>query len=189
MKTRSIVLAALLLVSASGAFANADPSTAALAVVSARGSEVVKVIYKGSNGKVKLNIYDAASKLVFTESRNVQQGFILPLNFASLSAGTYTVELVDASGAKSETINYQPAKEATAVHVVKLNQDGKYLLSVASATESVTIRIYDANSNVIHTSAKQAEGGFAQIFNIQNLEGGCTFEVTNAAGVATLVHI
>jgi flagellar hook assembly protein FlgD len=189
MKTRSIVLAALLVVSASGAFANADPSNAALAVVSARGSEVVKVIYKGSNGKVKLNIYDASSKLVFTESRNVQQGFILPLNFAGLSAGTYTVELVDAAGVKSQKVNYQPAKEATAVHVVKLAQEGKFLLSVASATESVTIRIFDANNNVIHTSAKQAEGGFAQIFNIQNSEGGCTFEVTNAAGVSTLVRI
>jgi len=189
MKTKSIVLAALLLVSVSGAFANVDPSTAALAVVSARGSEVVKVIYKGGNGKVKLNIYDATSKLVFAESRTVQQGFILPLNFAGLSAGTYTVELVDASGTKSEKVNYQPAKAATAVHVSKLNQEGKYLLSVASATENVTIRIFDANNNVIHTSAKQADGAFAQIFNIQNVDGACTFEVTNAAGVSTLVRI
>lgn len=189
MKTRSIVLAALLLVSASGAFANADPSTASLAVVSSKGSEIVKVIYKGINGKVKLNIYDASSKLVFTESRNVQQGFILPLNFAGLSAGTYTVELVDASGVKSEKINYQPAKTAANVHVAKLNQDGKYLLSVENANAVVTIRIFDANNNLIHTSDKQSTGSFAQVFNIQNVDGGYTFEVSNAAGTSTIVRI
>lgn len=189
MKTRSIVLAALLLVSASGAFANADPSVAGLAVVSTKGSEVVKVIYKGGNGKVRLNIYDASSKLVFSESRNVQQGFILPLNFAGLAAGTYTVELVDATGVKSEKVNYQPANAAAIVHVAKLAQENKFLLSVANATETVTIRIFDANNNLIHTSAKQAEGGFAQIFNIQNIEGGCTFEVINATGASTFVRI
>lgn len=188
MKTRSIVLAALLLVSASGAFANADPSNTALAVVASKGSEVVKVIYKGSNGRVKLNIYNAASQLVFSETRNVQQGFILPLNFAGLSAGTYTVELVDATGVKSEKVNYQPAKAAAAVHVAKLAQEGKFLLSVGNS-DNVTIRIFDENNNVIHTSAKQADGGFAQIFNIQNAGGGYTFEVTNASGVSSIVRI
>ena len=189
MKTRSIVLAALLLVSASGAFANADPSNASLAVVSTKGSEVVKVIYKGSNGKVKLNIYDASSKLVFTESRNVQQGFILPLNFAGLSAGSYTVELVDASGVKSEKVNYQPAKATANAHIAKLNQVGKYLLSVENANEIVTIRIFDANNNLIHTSDKQSAGRFAQIFDIQNIEGGCTFEISNEGGASTIVRI
>jgi hypothetical protein len=189
MKTRSIVLAALLLVSASGAFATADPSNAALAVVASKGSEVVKVIYKGGNGKVKLNIYDASSTLVFSESRNVQQGFILPLNFAGLTAGTYTVELVDATGVKSEKVNYQPAKAAANVHVSKLAQEGKYLLSVANANETVTIRVFDANGNLLHTSDKQSSGSFAQIFNIQNVDGGCSFEVVNAAGASTIVHI
>ena len=189
MKTRSIVLAALLLVSASGAFATADPSNAALAVVSSKGSEVVKVIYKGSNGKVKLNIYDASSTLVFSESRNVQQGFILPLNFAGLSAGTYTVELVDATGVKTEKLNYQPAKAAANIHVAKLAQDGKYLLSVANANDTVTIRVYDKNGNLLHTSNKQSDGSFAQIFTMQNVEGGFSFEVVNAAGASSIFHI
>ena len=189
MKTRSIVLAALLLVSASGAFATADPSNAALAVVSSKGSEVVKVIYKGSNGKVKLNIYDASSTLVFSESRMVQQGFILPLNFAGLSAGTYTVELIDATGVKSEKVNYQPAKAVANVHVAKLAQEGKYLLSVANANDIVTIHVFDQNNNLIHTSEKESSGSFAQISNMQNLEGSFTFEVVNAAGASTIVRI
>lgn len=119
----------------------------------------------------------------------MQQGFILPLNFAGLSAGTYTVELVDASGVKSEKINYQPAKTAANVHVAKLNQDGKYLLSVENANAVVTIRIFDANNNLIHTSDKQSTGSFAQVFNIQNVDGGYTFEVSNAAGTSTIVRI
>lgn len=189
MKTRSIVLAGLL-VSASAAFANADPSNTALAVIAPKGSEVVKVIYKGTSGKVKLNIYNGASQLVFTESRNVNEGFILPLNFGSLSAGIYTVELVDATGVKSEKVNYQPATRAQAdVHVAKLAQDGKYLLSVANTSDNVTVRIFDANNNLIHTGSKQGNNGFAQIYNLQNVEAGCTFEVINAAGTSTFVRL
>jgi hypothetical protein len=191
MKTRSIVLAAFLLVSTTaGVIANADPSNAALAVVSVKGSEVVKVIYKGASGKVKLNIYNANTQLVFSESRNTQHGFILPLNFASLSAGIYTIELIDASGVKTEKINYQPGKAQSNVHVAKLDQSGKFLLSVAQNTGAqVTINIFDANNNLIHASTKKVSGDFAQIFNIQNVEGALTFEVTNAAGASTVVRL
>lgn len=189
MKTRSIVLAALLLVSASGAFASADPSNAGLAVVALKGSEVVKVIYKGNTGKVKLNIYNSSSTLVFSESRNVEQGFILPLNFAGLEAGTYTVELVDANGVKSEKVSYQPAKAAPAnVHVSKLAQDGKYLLSVVNPNSTVTINIFDANNNLLHTSTKESAVSFAQIFNMQSIDGGFTFEVVTA-GASTVVRM
>ncbi len=185
MKTRSFFLAALLIAGATSAFAVAEP-TASLAVVSAKGSEVVKVIYKGTTGKVKLNVYNNAGQVVFTETRQVQQGFIRPLNFTGLQAGEYTVELIDALGVQSEKITYQPVAsvKTMAVHVAKLPQTGKFLLSVATGKDNnngnVTIRIYDVNYNLIHTSKRQATGDFAQVFNIQNVEGAYTFEVATA---------
>ena len=66
MKTRLFYLAALLIVGSTGAFAKEEPTTASVAVVSAKGSEVVKVIYKGAtSGKVKVNIYNASSEIEF----------------------------------------------------------------------------------------------------------------------------
>ncbi len=185
MKTRSFFMAALLIAGATGAFAAAEP-TASLAVISAKGSEVVKVIYKGTTGKVKLNVYNNAGQIVFTETRQVQEGFIRPLNFTGLQAGEYTVELIDALGVQSEKISYQPVVtvKTMAVHVAKLPETGKFLLSVAAVQDTpnrnVIIRIYDINNNLIHTSKREAVGDFAQVFNIQNVEGGYTFEV--AAG-------
>lgn len=185
MKTRSFFMAALLIAGATGAFAAAEP-TASLAVISAKGSEVVKVIYKGTTGKVKLNVYNNAGQIVFTETRQVQEGFIRPLNFTGLQAGEYTIELIDALGVQSEKISYQPVVtvKTMAVHVAKLPETGKFLLSVAAAqntpNRNITIRIYDINNNLIHTSKREAVGDFAQVFNIQNVEGGYTFEV--AAG-------
>lgn len=193
MKTRFFYLAALLVIGSTvGAVAKEEPTTASVAVVAVKGSDVVRVIYKGiTAGKVKVNIYNASSKVVFSESRNTTNGFILPLNFSGLQSGEYTVEVVDAIGSKSEKINYQPLKSETAVHVARLAESGKFLLSVAdNGSEVVTVKIFDEFNNLIHTSSKQFEDGFAQIFSIKSKTvGSYTFEVINSEGNTTTVRI
>jgi uncharacterized protein (DUF2141 family) len=192
MKTKSIFFAAILVAGvAVGAIAKEVPSEAGMAVVSVKGSEVVKVIYKGiAAGKVKVNVYNAASKLVFSESTNSVEGFILPLNFTGLDAGQYTVEIVDAVGVKSEKIEYQPTVATTNVHISKLNQDGKFLLSVAKNTdENISVRIYDQNNNLVHSSSKKVAGDFAQVFSFATFSGSYTVEVTNEQGQTTTVSL
>ena len=55
MKTKSLFIAAALVVGlASVVVANNEPTAAGVAVVSVKGSELVKVIYKGNAGKVKV---------------------------------------------------------------------------------------------------------------------------------------
>jgi len=173
------------------AVAKEVPSEAAMAVVSVKGSEVVKVIYKGvTAGKVKVNVYNAASKVVFSESRSTVEGFILPLNFTGLDAGQYTVEIIDAVGVKSEKIQYQPTVATTNVHVSKLNAEGKFLLSVAKNTdENISVKIYDENNNLVHSSAKKVAGDFAQVFTFSNFSGAYTVEVTNERGQTTVVNL
>ncbi len=102
MKARSLFLAALVtVVSLATAVGKDVPRNTGLAVVPVKGSEVFKVIYKGeTTGRVKLNIYNASSRIIFSESINVGDGFICPLNFAGLEPGEYTLELVDVTGAK-----------------------------------------------------------------------------------------
>ncbi len=181
MKTKSIYFAALFVIGAAvAAVGKEEPSSTKMAVVSVKGSEVVKVIYKAETaGKVKLSVYDAASKVVFTETRNSNEGFILPLNFSGLQSGQYTVELVDAAGTKSETINYQPSKAIKNVHVAKVSTEGRFVLSVVNSNSAVSVKIYDANNNLVHDSSKEVSGDYAQLFTIKNFTGA-TFEISNA---------
>jgi hypothetical protein len=187
MKTKSIYFAALFVIGAVvAAVGKEEPGNNKLAVVSVQGSQVVKVIYKAETaGKVKLSVYDAASKVVFTETRNSNEGFILPLNFAGLKSGQYTIELVDAAGTKSEKINYQPVAVKN-VHVARTAANGQFVLSMINVNSTVDVKIYDANNNLVHNSSKAVSGDFAQLFSIKNYSGA-TFEITNA-GETTTFH-
>lgn len=191
MKTKSLFIAVVAMVVAVSAFGNEEPSNSkGLAVVPVKGSEIIKVIYKGeAPGKVKLNIYNEASELVFSESINGMDGFIRPLNFNGLKAGQYTFELIDATGKKVEKVDYKPASSGKYVHVSKLADSGKFLLAVSGrGSESVDIKIFDANNNVVHTEVKSIDGSYAQVYNLKNVPGAVTFQVTNSAGVTKTVR-
>lgn len=185
MKTKSIYFAALFVIGAVvAAVGKEEPSNNRLAVVAVKGSQVVKVIYKAETaGKVKVSVYDAASKVVFTDTRNSNEGFILPLNFSGLKSGQYTVELVDAAGTKSEKINYQPVAVKN-VHVAKTAAEGKFVLSVINTNSTVGVKIYDANNNLVHESSKEVSGDHAQLYSIKNF-AGATFEITSAGATST----
>ena len=191
MKTKSLYVAALMtLAAAFTAVGKDEPAALGLAVVPVKGSEVFRVIYKGENpGKVKLSVYNAASEVVFTESMANVGGFIRPLNFSGLAFGEYTIELTDASGKKTEKVSYKPAKTAvTNVHVAKLKDGNKFLLSVANGTkESITVKIFDEANNLVHVSTKEVTGDFAQLFSVKEVEG-VTFEISNNAGALKTVR-
>jgi hypothetical protein len=187
MKTKSLYFAALFVIGATVAAVGKDEPGTGLVVVSAKGSEVVKVIYKSENtGKVRLSVYDASSNVVFSETRISNEGFIRPLNFGGLQFGEYTVELTDASGTKSEKVNYQPSAKTKNVHVCQINKDGKFLLSVANNDSKVTGKIYDAYSNLVHESSQVVSGDLATIYSVKNFTGACTFEVTNNDGMTSV---
>ena len=121
MTTKSLFIASLLIISASlSAFDKKNPVPAnSLEIVSVKGTEVFKVIYQSErSGKVKLNIYNIESELVFSESFKNTESFVLPVNLAALNAGEYTVELVDRTGTKVEKIQLKRTinNEATLAH-------------------------------------------------------------------------
>jgi hypothetical protein len=186
MNTKSFYIAALIVMAgAVTAVGKDEPSNAGLAVVPVKGSEVFRVIYKGeSASRVKLNVYNSSSQVIFSETVNSSGGFIRPLNFSGLQFGEYTIELTDASGKKSEKVNYQPAKSGSQVHVSKLAAaDGKFLLSVAQHDgEPITVRIFDGASNLIFTDTRTDASDFAKLYNVKNVDGSVTFEVSNNTG-------
>jgi len=185
MNTKSLYIAALIVMAgAVTAVGKDEPRNAGLAVVSVKGSEIFKVIYKGeSSARVKLNVYNSSSQVIFSETVNSNGGFIRPLNFSGLSFGEYTIELTDASGKKSEKVNYQPVKTGSNVHITKLAEGGKYLLSVAhNEGETVTVKIFDEASNLIFTDTRSDAGDFAKLYSLKNVVGSVTFEVSNSSG-------
>jgi hypothetical protein len=185
MNTKSFYIAALIVMAgAVTAVGKDEPRNAGLAVVPVKGSEVFKVIYKGeSAAKVKLNVYNSFSQIVFSETVNSNGGFIRPLNFSGLTFGEYTIELTDASGKKSEKVNYQPAKFESQVHISKLAETDKYLLSVTqNSGEIVTVKIFDEASNLIFTDTRSDAGDFAKLYSLKNVVGSVTFQVSNSSG-------
>lgn len=190
MKTKSIYLVALLL-SAVTVFGKDEPKKAGVAVLPVKGAEVFKVIYQNETlTKVKVNLYNSKSEIVYSESFYNTQGFILPLNFSNLSYGVYKVELIDANGKSQEEIVYQPTKRFDNVRVAKIeNTEGKFLISVMSAKkEQLTVKIFDNFNNLLHNEVKNIDGNFAQVYKIENLKGACTFEISDAAGHSKTVQ-
>ena len=186
MKTKSLLIAALIVVSATvSAFAKEEPTKAGLAIVPVKGSQTFKVIYKSENtGYTKVKIYNSESKMIFTESVSNAGGFILPLNFAGLEAGEYTIELIDATGTKTEKVNFQPAaKSKLNVHVAKMSEEGKFLLAVANTkNEVITVKIYDNFNNLVYNESKELNGDFAQVFSLKNASASYTFEISDNTG-------
>lgn len=184
MKTTSLFIAALVVVSA--AFGKEEPSSnKGLAVVPVKGSEVFKVIYKGETaGRVKLNIYNVNGSVVFTESFSGTDGFIRPLNFKGLESGEYIIELVDASGKKTEKVSYSKSASTKSIHVSKVTESDKYLLAVAGAgSEEIRVNIYDGSNNLVHSETKMVNGDYAQLYSLKNVTGTVTFEVTDKDGI------
>ena len=191
MKTKSIILAAFLMMTAIATFGSDEPKKAGVAVVPMKGTEVFKVIYKSeTSGKVKVNVYDAKNERVYTEGFNDTNGFILPLNFGKIGYGEYTFEIVDASGKRTEKVVFEAAKSVGNIRIAKLDaEQGKFLVAVSSLkNEKITVRIFDNYNNLLHNEVRSISGDFAQVYTVKNLTGACTFEVSNNSGFVKTVQ-
>ena len=183
MRTK-IYLVAFLLMGAVATFGKDDP-TSGMAVLSAKGKDVFRVVYKTeTTNNVKVMLYNANGEIMHSASINNTKGFILPLNLANLNYGEYRLELTDANGKHIERIAYQNAKAVNNIRVARLTtaQD-KFMVSVMSAkSEKVTVKIFDSYNNLLHNEVKSVSGDFAQVYTVKNLTGACTFEVSDEAG-------
>ena len=191
MKTKSIYLVALFIMSAVATFATNEPRPSGLAVLPVKGAEIFRVLYSNdTENKVKVNLYNDKSEVIYTVSINNTTGFILPLNFANLSYGEYRLELIDADGKEVQAISYKPAKTIDNIRVAKLvNESGKFLVAITNPkNEKVSVKIFDNRNNLLHEEIRAVEGDFAQVYNVKNLTGACTFVVSDTRGVAKTVH-
>jgi hypothetical protein len=184
MRTKSIYLVAFLLMGAVATFGNDDP-TSGFAVLSAKGTDVFRVIYETETASdVKVKLYDANDEMIYSASFNDTKGFILPLNLGQVGFGEYRVELTDANGKRIERIAYKDVKAVDNIRVSRLTtSEGKFMVSVMSPkNEKVTVKIFDSYNNLLHNEVKSVNGDFAQVYTVKNLTGACTFEVSDDTG-------
>lgn len=194
MKLKSILAAALVLTSAV-TFAN-DSNSNKLVVIRGQESGIFKVIFEGKDQvNATVSVLDVTGKVVFNENINGKNGFILPMNFKGLKTGEYTIEVKNGANTLVETINYTPYTRTVEpstiqnVHVSKLSNNGKYLLSVIkSGNEPITISVFNAKNELVHFETRRAEGDFAVLYDVTAIPGVSKFEITGNAGYSAIIR-
>jgi hypothetical protein len=194
MKLKSILAAAFVLMSAV-TFAN-DSNSNKLVVIRGQESGIFKVIFEGKDQvNATVSVLDVTGKIVFTETISGKNGFILPMNFKGLKSGEYTVEVKHGGNTLVETINYSAYTRTVEpstiqnVHVAKLSNNGKYLLSVAkSGNEPITISVFNTKNELVHFETRKAEGDFAVVYDITAIPGISKFEITGNAGYSAIIR-
>ncbi len=177
MKTNSIFTAVLMVIGSAVA-------SAQTVAIEKKSSNVFKITYKDETaGKVKMSIFNAAGTEVFAETFKDVKSFARPLNFVGMEQGEYTLELVDINGKKIEKINYFLEPSLKNVHIAKIANESKYLLAVTSTgTEEINVKIFDSANQLVLDENKSSNNGFATVYNLKNLTGTFTFEVSDQNG-------
>ncbi|HRI80402.1 MAG TPA: hypothetical protein PLR06_12785 [Cyclobacteriaceae bacterium] len=187
MKTTSF-LAALIVLVGTTAFAN-DPGNTRIAVYGQTNAGVFKVVYKGESvGNVKLTIFNKYKEVVFEESREVS-GFIRNVNFAKMAPGEYTIQIADKTGKESKTVVYSAETSSVKeVTVSKLEETDKYLLAVTNdAPETIKVKIFDGESNLVHSREMTIDRSLKLVYFLKNVEGVPTFEITDRNGITRTI--
>jgi hypothetical protein len=182
MKARSFITAMFVL---AGTMAFAfGPISPRIVVISQKNSGMFKVIYEGEKtGHVKMNILDTKGRVIFSETTESSGGFIRPVNFGGMQPGEYTIEVIDGKGKQIEKLNYTSVNSVKDVHISKISRDGKYLLAASpKGTEEINVRIYDGENNLVHNENLTISGEFGLVYNLKNIAGVPTFEVTDKTG-------
>jgi len=173
------------------AFANGtvEPkeSASTAAVTNSEGSSVFKLYYKGEQKcSVKVSILNEQGKSVFSESIRSKNGFVRPYNFSELGVGTYTILIEDAQGIQKQKVTYAEGKIdkiEKQINLVKLNEEGKYLVLVKSkSSDRINVSVYDQFNKLIHSQDKTVKDDFAEVLNLKNINQ-FTIEISDSNGV------
>ncbi len=155
-----------------------------------KDESIFKLIYKADRGgDVKVSIRDSKQAIVFQESIKTSDGFIRPYNFEALEHGDYTMEIVDKNGKQVETIHNFPAKVTKTFTVLRLRDRDKLMLTAAGkGKESINVKIYDGTNTLVYDRDQEISGDFAQVYNLKNVKGAITFEVTGENGESKTIY-
>lgn len=190
---KKLLTVAAVLVSA-GMFAGVgedNPTSASGVAVMRKDGNKFHLIYKAeSTTNVKVSIFNAKNRLVYSETLKDVDGFLRPYDFSELPEGEYTISISDGSTKKVEKVDYRAGKVSKLVNVLKVGgAENKFLVTaVGKGKEYLTVNIFDRNDRLLHTEARLTTGDFAQVYKIANVSGPLTFEVIHENGEAKKIQ-
>lgn len=166
-----------------GALDERPAAKSGMAVV--KSNQSYKVIYKSEEAAdVKVEIFDAKNKVVFTETIKKSSGFARPYNFDGLADGEYTIRLDNGSNWITESFVHKTGHEEKLAQLIQLS-NGKYLLTVAGAgDDELSVSISDDSGATIHSNKQIVSGNFAQVYDLTNLHGHFSMEVADKSGAS-----
>jgi hypothetical protein len=182
MKKIIVVFSALMIISRIVLAGEVTPSTSDM-TVSMKG-EVVKIFYRTDVArKVKVTIYDAASKAVFSEELKRQSSFVRPYNFENLPFGEYTIVLEDENGKTEETISYTKKRVEVLSSIIERNSKSCMVTLFSKDEANVTVKVLDESKNVLFSESQTVNGQAVKAFNLKKVEGAVRVEVSDSAGL------
>jgi hypothetical protein len=186
MRIKLIVLAILGLASIS--VSHAAIIRPSLTVNRMDSSSIYTVTYSDAKpGKVTLTIKDDHGKLLVKRIIQNENGFSMPANFSSVDEGIYHVETDNGTDKMKADVNYNNNTAPTYSRVVDLGE-GRYLLSSSHVgKETITVNVYDGNGALIYNEDKKINGAFSMLFNLKDVAGKPSFEVSESAGHSLMI--
>ncbi len=183
-KTLSIFIVLIVISSAVSARRLDKPEeTSAMAVM--KSGSLIKLFYKGvKDCNVKVSIINSENQIVFKEEIKHIDAFMRPYNFSKLPEGDYTIELVDHTGKKIEKVSYRDGKVERLVNLIKVtDEDNKYLLTISNrGKDKFDVSIYDSVGTLLYSHSEEANGDFAQVYNLSKVSGEFSFVITDKSG-------
>lgn len=157
-------------------------ASASGAAVIKNGENVFRVIYKSEKeANVRVAIFNDKDELVYSEKVNNTDGFTRPYNFENLGEGDYTIAIEDGTRKQVEKISYRAPKITKTLNVLRLTSDDtRYLVMAAGqGNELITVSIFDGEHNLLHRSYESTKGDFSKLYNLKEVKGHVTFELSN----------
>lgn len=152
--------------------------------VKEQGANRYSVHYKGDGDKrLRVSVYNESGARILVQTLTNLKGFILPLDFESARPGPYRVEVTTPSA--TESVTFVHGEKKPFLFVSELSDD-RFLVSVPVQEASpLSLRIYDAEMNVVHTEEVSPNAGVAKVYNLSKVPSGeFYFEVSGAKGTS-----
>jgi hypothetical protein len=189
MKTKTVLLAVMMSASLV-ALAN-EPGNPRVRVVNQKETGIYTLIYAGGKAEnVKLNISNGAGQTLFNQTIKSKEGFVRALNFTNVEQGDYTITIESDDLTEVRKVSYVTTgkPDINHVHVAKLMDEGKYLFTMSQVpNETVHVKIFDGLNNVVHEEMIKIDGSYGVVYNLKQIAGNPTFEVTAKSGSTTIV--
>ena len=152
-------------------------------------ASVFKLFYKSEeSADVKVEIIDANSAIVFTETIRKSDGFVRPYNFAMLPEGRYTIKVDNGSNWMIERIEYRTGRLVSPSAQVVTLREGKFLLVMAGREdEHFSVSVSGKTGDVIYHDDDAVAGSSAKLFNFKKIEGPFRFDITGPHGYAKTI--